>query len=68
MVTGLDPAGPAVEAGIEVGDVIEQVGDRQVTTPAEVQAAVSSLSGKTALFLVNRHGNSLFVGVTRSVG
>jgi S1-C subfamily serine protease len=68
VVTGLDPAGPAAEAGVEVGDVIERVGDQQVTTPAEVQTAVASLSSKTALFLVNRHGNSLFVGVTRSVG
>ncbi|MEZ5935758.1 MAG: DegQ family serine endoprotease [Alphaproteobacteria bacterium] len=67
-VTDVDPSGPAADAGIRPGDVIEQVGSKPVRTPQEVQAAIASLPNDSALFLINRHGNSLFVGVTRSVG
>ncbi len=63
LVSEVDPAGPAAEAGIRPGDVIEQVNRRPVTDVAGLKAAVQASGDKPALFLVNRRGGSLFLTV-----
>lgn len=63
MVVDIDPNGPAAEAGLTIGDVIERVGDRDVSSPDELADAVEALDKGAALFLVQRHGGKIFVGV-----
>lgn len=63
MVVDIDPNGPAAEAGLTIGDVIERVGDRDVSSPNELADAVEALDKGAALFLVQRHGGKIFVGV-----
>ena len=59
----VDPSGPAAEAGIRPGDVIEQVNRKSVSDVSELRAAVKASGDKPALFLVTREGQSLYVTV-----
>ena len=57
--------GPAAAAGIEVGDVITAVGDREITTSTELTAAVRSASpGDKVTLTVRRGGSTDTVDVT----
>ncbi|SDO45191.1 putative serine protease PepD [Klenkia soli] len=50
--------GPAAEAGLQVGDVITAVGDREITTSTELTAAVRSASPGDEVSLTVRRGSS----------
>jgi putative serine protease PepD len=50
--------GPAAAAGIQVGDVITAVGDREITTSTELTAAVRSASPGDEVTLTVRRGSS----------
>ncbi|MGH6719404.1 MAG: PDZ domain-containing protein, partial [Alphaproteobacteria bacterium] len=66
LVVGVDPAGPAAGIGLRPGDVIVQVAQDPVTTPADVQRAVTEATAAeraTVLLLVERRGNARFVAV-----
>lgn len=64
VVTTVSPAGPADEAGVQVGDVIREVNRRPVRSPREyVDALESSPEGKPVLFLMERRGNTYFVAL-----
>jgi serine protease Do len=60
-VAQVDPAGPAASAGIQPGDVIEQVNRKPVTDVAELKAAVKASGTRPALVLVSRKGDSLYL-------
>lgn len=63
VVEGVAEKSPAANAGIEVGDVIEKVGNRPVTSAQEFQAALKNVSLKdgVALHLRNAAGRKLIV-------
>ena len=63
VVTDVDPAGPAAQAGIQVDDVIVEVNRQPVRSAAELRAAIRSSDRRPALLLVNRNGRGLFVAV-----
>jgi serine protease Do len=42
VVTGIDPNGPAAEQGVQIGNVILDVGGKPVANPGEVRAALVS--------------------------
>jgi Do/DeqQ family serine protease len=63
VVAEVDPAGPAAAAGIQPGDVIEQVNRKAVTSVSELREAVKSSGERPALVLVNRKGASLFLAI-----
>lgn len=50
--------GPAAAAGIKAGDIVVKVGDKDVTNPDEMVAAVRALTGPTQ-FVVERDGNKI---------
>ncbi len=67
VVTQVEEGSPAGEAGLLRGDVIEQVGQTNVSSVAEMNAQVSQLLGrqtgaskKVALY-INRNGERSFV-------
>jgi serine protease Do len=64
VITGVDPAGPAAEAGVQPGDVILQINRQPVRSPADVKSAVVHSGSKPILLLVGRQGQNIFVTVT----
>lgn len=63
VVTEADPTGPAAEAGIQPGDVIQEINHQPVRSAGDVRSAVQKSAGRPALVLINRGGQTLFVPV-----
>ena len=63
IVSGVTPGSPADDAGLQRGDVIEEVARNPVANVREFQAAVEKTNSDSVLLLVNRGGNPLFVVV-----
>jgi serine protease Do len=63
VITEIDPAGPAAEAALQEGDVIEEVNRQPVKSPADLTAAVDRAGQQPVLLLVNRRGSTLFATI-----
>lgn len=63
LVTQVDPDGASAQAGVQAGDVIEQVNRQAVRTPADVQNALQRSGDGTAVLLVNRGGETIYIPV-----
>jgi serine protease Do len=63
VVTDVAEAGAGAEAGLQPGDVLEEVNRQPVRTVAELQAALKGSGARPVLLLVNRGGDSLFLPV-----
>jgi Do/DeqQ family serine protease len=63
VVTDIDPNGPAARAGIQQGDVIQEVNRQPVRTPADVRDALQKSGNRTPVLLVNRGGNTVFIPI-----
>ncbi|MEM0988548.1 MAG: DegQ family serine endoprotease [Pseudomonadota bacterium] len=64
LIAEVDPTGPAAEKGIQPGDVIVEVGQEPVSTPAEVEERVTDARDKdkkSVLFLIHSKGDLRFV-------
>ena len=68
VVEDVNPDGRAADAGIERGDVIEEVNRQSVKTVDELRAAVKKTTDRPVLLLVNRQGNEVFVTVRPAQG
>lgn len=63
VVTDVDNAGPAAEAGLERGDVIIEINRKPVNSISEVRSALEGTSDRPILLLVNRRGQTSYVTV-----
>ena len=63
LVAEVDPSGPAAAAGIEPGDVIQEVNRKPVADAEALRAAVKASGDRPALVLVERRGASLFLAL-----
>jgi S1-C subfamily serine protease len=63
IVEDVDPNGRAADAGIEPGDVIQQVNRQPVQTVEDLRSAVRKSPERPVVLLVNREGRGLFVTV-----
>ena len=63
VVTAVDPSGPAVEAGIQRGDVIQEVNRQPVKSADDLRAAIDKNGTKPALLLLNRRGETVFLAI-----
>lgn len=63
VVTAIDPYGPAADAEIQPGDVIEQVNQQPVRTVAELRDAVQRPGSAPVLLLVNHRGTTIFLTI-----
>jgi len=67
IITSVDPNGDAADQGLQRGDLIMKVYNQDVTTPAQVIAAVDAAkkAGRTSVLLLIKRGNTPegFVGV-----
>src|SRR5579884_2444789 len=61
VITNVDPAGPAAEAGLQPGDVIQQVNRQPVRTTDDMRRALQSSGNRPPLLLINRGGQTIFV-------
>ncbi len=61
LVTRVDPAGSAADAGIRQGDLIQEVNRQLVKTPAEFSAAIQRSGAKPALVLVKRRSAVIYL-------
>jgi serine protease Do len=71
VVTNVDPNGPASERGFKEGDVILQVGDKEVSTPSDVRDALASARSdkkNSVLMRVRTGDQSRFVAVPLGQG
>ncbi len=64
VITSVEPSGEAEAAGLQRGDVIQEVNHETVKTLADYQKAAEKIKkDELAVLLVNRQGNSLFVAI-----
>jgi S1-C subfamily serine protease len=63
VITGVDPAGAAAEAGLQPGDVIDQVNRQAVRSAEDLKSALSRAGSQPLLLLINRRGSSAYVTV-----
>jgi S1-C subfamily serine protease len=61
LVTRVDPAGSAADAGIRQGDLIQEVNRQAVKTPAEFSAAIQRSGAKPALVLLKRRSAVIYL-------
>jgi S1-C subfamily serine protease len=66
IVEDVNPDSRAADAGIQPGDVIQEVNRQPVHSVDELRAAVRNASDRPVLLLVNRQGRDLFVTVRPS--
>jgi serine protease Do len=62
VVTDISPSSPAVDSGLQRGDVIQEVNRHPVRNTADFEAAMRNSKDST-LLLVNRRGNTMYVAV-----
>jgi Do/DeqQ family serine protease len=63
VVAEVDPSGPAADAGIQRGDLIEQVNQQPVRSVADLRAAIDRAEKNPLLLLVNHRGTTIFVTI-----
>ena len=63
VVTAVDPNGPAAQAGIREGDVIQEINRQAVTSAADIRNALARSGGRPPLLLIDRGGQTVFVAV-----
>lgn len=71
VITDVEPGGPAGEAGIKPGEVIVEIGQERITSPAQFAAKVKDLKGaggKPVLLLVEGDSGLRFVAVRPAKG
>ena len=70
VVVGVDPKKPAAQKGIAVGDVILAVGQTRIDGIAGLRKAIDTLADgqrKSALLLVQKHGQQTYIAVPLAV-
>ena len=68
VVEDVNPDGRAADAGLQVGDIIEEVNRQPVHSIEDLRAVVRKTTDRPLLLLVHRKGNSVFVTVPQGNG
>ena len=63
VIDGVDPAGAAAQAGLEQGDVIQQVNRQPVRSAGDFRAALEKSGNRPPLLLIDRAGQLVYVAV-----
>ena len=63
VVDSVDSSGPGAQAGLQRGDVIEEVNRKPVRSPNDLRDVLQKSGNQTALLLVNRGGQTVYVPV-----
>ncbi|MCC6858314.1 MAG: DegQ family serine endoprotease [Bryobacterales bacterium] len=65
LVSDVQPGSAAAEAGLQRGDVIQEVNRRPVRSVADFRRAAGGRDGQPVLLLVNRGGSTIYVTIER---
>ena len=68
FVEDVNPDGRAAAAGIQPGDIIQEVNRQAVKSVDDLRSALKKSSDKPTLVLINRQGNDLFLTVRPANG
>ena len=63
VITNLDPASPAAQAGLQQGDVIESISRQPVRSVADFERLAAQAKGET-LLRINRQGSGVFLVIS----
>lgn len=63
VVNNVDPTGAAADAGIQTGDVIQQVNQQPVRSASDIGPALRRSGNRPALVVIDRKGQTIFVPV-----
>lgn len=63
LVENVAPEGAAADAGIQAGDVIEQINQQPVKSASDVGPALRKSGSRPRLLLIDRKGQTIFVAV-----
>jgi Do/DeqQ family serine protease len=66
VIQSVESDGAAAAAGLQPGDVIQEVNRQQVRSPQEMREALQKAGNRTPLLLINRRGQTLYVPVPRA--
>jgi serine protease Do len=61
VITDVEPAGAAAEAGLQPGDVIEQINRQPVRSVEDLKSALSRAGSQPLLLLINRRGSTAYI-------
>ena len=61
VISEVDPSGAAASAGLQEGDVIQQINGKAVRSVDDVRAGLNAASDRPAVLLITRGGASTFV-------
>jgi serine protease Do len=64
VISQVDPSSAAADAGLQRGDVIQEVNRKPVSNVEQFEAAVRAASGQPVLLLVNRGGTTSYVVIS----
>jgi Do/DeqQ family serine protease len=68
IVEDVNPDGRAALAGIQEGDIIQEVNRQAVTSVDDLKAALKRSADRPTLLLINRQGNDIYVTVRPANG
>ena len=68
VVEDVNPDGRAAAAGVQPGDVIQEVNRQPVKSIDDLRAALKKTTDRPTLLLINRQGNDIFVTVRPANG
>jgi Do/DeqQ family serine protease len=63
VIDSVDPGGPAADAGLQQGDVIQDVNRQPVHSASDLNNALGKSGNRPPLLLVNRGGQRIYVAV-----
>ncbi len=61
VVTEINPLGLAAGAGMQPGDVIEQINSQPIRSAEDLRSALDRAGDRPMLMLINRRGNTLYL-------
>jgi serine protease Do len=61
VIEEVQPGSAAADAGLQRGDVIQQVNRKPITTTGEFERAINQAGNQSVLLLVNREGRTFYV-------
>src|SRR5262249_10284520 len=61
LITDVDPADAAADAGLQPGDVIEQVNRQAVRSVEDLKSALTRAGSQPLLLLINRRGATAYM-------
>lgn len=64
VITRIDPGSPAIDSGLQPGDVIQEVNQKSVINLDQFQTAIRNAGKQPVLLLINRNGRTSYIVIS----